>query len=176
MDTNELIKLLDERDAAARRAEKKAKLKVKVQAKAKDDGKKKKAKKAAKAAKSPDVSKLTKTIASVAKTLGTVQGEVQKIAAQPAPGMMLNASGLAGKTGAAAFKALEDQIAQAVTPQEAAALRQQLAKAKMIANERARVERPQLAVSQFGPNATPILTNEHGLPDDPSIMGVGRSR
>jgi hypothetical protein len=189
MTQDELLKMLDERDARlakekkdrqkaekekadAKKAKMKAKAKAKMKAdedemaeKAKTDpeaatkwaeyqqqkAEKKAAKGAGKASKATaDLGAVTKTLDGLATTLGTVQEQVAKMAAQPTATPLLSAAGIAAVGGATAlrgqkeggaFKALEDNVQKALDtgdPSEYANATRELTTARMIAFERAR--------------------------------------
>lgn len=160
MTPDELITLLDERDAARRAAKAK---------KAKKAQKAKKAEKAAKAAKSGDAAKsatfdaadvaksITNTLtssleAAVKGALTPIEQRLATVEATPLPGgPALNAAGvgagaaapvLRGQDGSTspdqAFKALEERFAKATDPEERARLGRELTTARLVAAERIR--------------------------------------
>lgn len=160
MTPDELITLLDERDAARRAAKAK---------KAKKARKAKKAEKAAKAAKSGDAAQsagfdaadvaksITNTLtssleAAVKGALTPIEQRLATVEATPLPGgPALNAAGVAagaaapvlrgqdGSTGPdQAFKSLEERFAKATDPEEKARLGRELTTARLVAAERLR--------------------------------------
>ncbi len=162
MTQDELIKLLDERDAARRKAEKKAEMKKARKAQklieaaqadpeaAQARQAKKAAKAAAKAAKAAgaalDTDRLTKGMAeALALAVKPLEDRLANVEGQPARvAPILNPSAMAAPNGprtvvdATAFKALEDRVAAAQTPAERQRAGAELLKAKMIAAERLR--------------------------------------
>lgn len=190
MDKDELIKLLDERDEArrvAKRARKTEEADAAAKAAAATGGTTDETAKGAIAPEAADGGAVT--LEGLAKVVTDLAAVVAKIADEPVRGPMLNEAGasaakatpvLRGEGTAVdpenAFKELEDRIEAAKTPAEKEALRQELTKAKFIANEQAREANPALGRTAFGPSATPLLSNRHALPDDPTITGVGSGR
>ncbi len=162
MTQDELIKLLDERDAARRKAEKKAEMKKARKAQklieasqadpeaAQVRQAKKAAKAAAKAAKAAgaalDTDRLAKGMAeALAQAVRPLEDRLANVESQPARvAPILNPSALSAPNGprtavdASAFKALEDRVAAATTPAERQRAGAELLKAKMIATERLR--------------------------------------
>jgi len=57
-------------------------------------------------------------------------------------------------------------------PAEERQARQQLAAAKMIANEIRRVRGPEVLMRTMKGRGVPLLTNAHALPDDRKLRGV----
>ncbi len=123
MTSDELIKLLDERDKAARRASKKADQKAAAKKAAKEKAEKRaqkalqdpewiakrQAKKAAKVAEkaakaATKQAKVQKTLQSLTETLDAVKSQVEVIGRQPMPAPVLNAAGIAALGGAAVLR------------------------------------------------------------------------
>lgn len=76
------------------------------------------------------------------------------------------------KSAVSVFKELEDRVANAVSPAEERQARQQLAAAKMIANENRRERDPEVLMRTMKGLGVPLLTNSHALPDDRELRGV----
>lgn len=182
MTHDELVKLLDERDAlAARRAKKEAK---KAEAKKAKKGEKtaksesaKDAKKASKAARK-EADEITEAVASAVKSavkpLAERLSKVESEDSQSRPRPLLagaTAPVLRGeKKGSDALKQLSDDVAKA-SAEDAPEAQKRLTLAKMIANENARDRNPALRRSAFGPNATPLFVTDQ-LGDDRQVQGV----
>lgn len=181
----DLAKMLDERDAKAADAAKVLKdaeaVKAAEDAKAAEEAAKTVtteapeggAGEAAKGAQAPeaaagtatDLTVVTEAIKGLTDGLADVAKTVEAIAAQDAKRPTVSGAGIeAGATAVvrgqeagnvSAFKALEDRIEEAKTPQERARLGQELVKGKMIASERARAATPGIPgapVALFPPN------------------------
>lgn len=180
MDVNELLKALDERDAARRAAEKKA---------AKKAAKAQKAAEGAEAAKDAKASKAAKGAGDkLEKRLKKAEALLAKVAGEPAGRPMLNAMGAAavlrGPARESALKEFDDRVASAEdrlakatnefekmrAEADVLTARQQRATAKLIAGENAR-ERGQIGASRLGPNTVELFKNTGALPDDHAIGG-----
>jgi hypothetical protein len=182
MTNDELIKLLDEREAARREA-KKARKEKKV-AKA--------AKKAAKAestdgntAEGADASKAAETegatteVAELRKQLAETQDLVAKMAGEDGKHAMLNGAGVAavlrGPEGQSIMKSLEDRVAKAEErgdPDEIRTAKFQLAAAKLVAQENARERGDMPRSSRFGPNSTELFARTGTLGEDAQLRAV----
>lgn len=81
-------------------------------------------------------------------------------------------AGRLAKSAPSVFKELEDRVANAVSPAEERQARQQLAAAKMIANENRRERDPETLMRTMKGLGVPLLTNAHALPDDRELRGV----
>lgn len=156
MTQDELIKLLDQRDAAKRKAEmKKARKAQKAIQEADPEAvQARQARKAAKAARKVakaagaalDTDRLTKGLTeALAQAVRPLEDRLANVENQPARAVpMASAAGLGDTAGprgsydASAFKALEDRVAAAQSPAERQRAGAELLKAKMIATERLR--------------------------------------
>lgn len=156
MTQEELIKLLDARDAAKAKAQRKAEMKKarKAQRAIEGDSEDAQARKAAKAAKKAakaagaafDTERLAKGLTeALAQAVRPLEDRLANVENQPARAVpMASAAGLGSADGprgsydASAFKALEDRVAAAQTPAERQRAGAELLKAKMIATERLR--------------------------------------
>jgi myosin heavy subunit len=170
MTNDELMKLLDERDEARRQARKAKKNgkdgKGRTEKAAKGDVK---AAKVAKSDAGPE-STLTRQIAELQKRLEEVESQDAKRPTVSAAGV---SAALRGPNAENAFKAFEDQISTARTPEEASEARRRLAMAKMVAQENARDGRADEA--RFGPNMHPLFKNTSPagfLGDDSAVKGI----
>ena len=158
MTPDELIKALDEIEArrakAAKQAAKKAAKKAEEKA----------AKAAAKAAKDAKASKAADDPAAAAKAaeIADLRSRLAALEAQPGPSMTLNAAGVAAvlrdpAASASAFKALEDAVEAAPTPQAKKAALSRLGTAKFIAAENARAARGEMR-APIGSFGVPLIT------------------
>jgi len=160
MTQDELIRLLDQRDAAKAKATKKAEMKKARKAQRliekanPEDAQARQAQKAAKAAAKVakaagaalDTDRLTKGLTeALAQAVRPLEDRLANVEGQPARAVpMASAAGLGNTDGprgtydGSAFKALEDRVAAAQSPAERQRAGAELLKAKMIATERLR--------------------------------------
>lgn len=184
MTNDELIKLLDERDEAARQAKKdrkaaKAATAEKEAAKAGEG-----TPTATETAEGADASKAAEgegapTVESLQKQLADQAVLLEKIAAEDGKHAMLNTAGLSAvlrsPEGESFLKSLEDRVAKAEesgNPDAIRTARHQLTAAKMVAEENGRERGDLPRNSRFGPNSTELFKNTGSLTEDTALHGV----
>jgi len=184
MSPEEFVKVLDDAEARRARTHKKAAKAAKKEEAAKAAKKAaKEARKAEKAAQAGDAGDAVKSaegtpgdVTAMADRLAEMQKQVEALGAQDGRRVAVNATGvvpvLRGEGAVSVFKELEDRVANAVSPAEERQARQQLAAAKMIANENRRERDPEVLMRTMKGLGVPLLTNAHALPDDRELRGV----
>jgi hypothetical protein len=202
MDATELTKLLDERDAAARRAAKadakakKAKKKNKMPKPAMGEGGEgaaaEDAEKASKAA-DPGAAAATGKVskATLAKDLAETKALVEKMSKLPGAPAMLNGAGvtamLRGPERENVFKMFDDHVAELESAVEKAGnapearrlgeelrqARQQRTAAKLIAQANSHERDPGMIARRMNNLGVPVVSNRHALGPDSDLHGVG---
>lgn len=183
MSPEEFVKVLDEaeaRRAAAKRARKAARQEEAAKAAKKAAKEARKAEKAAKAGDAGDAVKSAEgtpgDVSALMAQLAEMQKQVEGFAAQDGKRVAVNATGvvpvLRGEGAPSVFKELEDRVAAAASIQEERQARQQLAAAKMIANENRRERDPEVLMRTMKGLGVPLLSNRHALPDDRDLRAV----